>query len=132
MGKGMAWWAKYGIWYGLARHSMVYGMAGMAWYMIWLVGMAWHMVWPGGHNMVYGMVWRGIAWYMAWPGNAWLGLWYGLVEMAWYIWHSLSCIACYTVWHCGHGMVYGKPWAGLTYGIWPGGHGMLHGMVWRA
>ena len=50
---------------------MVYGIArrGMGLHMVWLgrmtciwyglAGMAWYMVWPGGHRMVYriGMVW---------------------------------------------------------------------------
>ena len=78
----MAWWA----W-----HEKRYG----------LVGMSWHMVWPDGHNMVKGMVWRGIAWYMAWPGNAWHDIWYGLACMAWYM-----------AWPGLHGMVYGMAlWA---------------------
>ena len=35
---GMVWRARHGIWYGLA-------------------GMAWYMVWSSGHCMVYGMAW---------------------------------------------------------------------------
>ena len=61
---GMAWWAWHGIWYGLvgitghglARHSMVYGMA-------WLYGMAWHGIvyckaWRIWYGMLYDMVWQ--------------------------------------------------------------------------
>ena len=49
MAYGMAWWAQLGIGYGLARHSMVYGMA-------WL-GNAWNGIWYdlARHSMVYGM-----------------------------------------------------------------------------
>ena len=56
----MAWRALLGTGYGLAMYSMVYGMAWQC--------MAWYTVRPGGHGMVYGMV------YMA-------------LCMAWYIWH---------------------------------------------
>ena len=49
------------------------------------------------------------------------------------IWPDLACMAWYTVWHCGHGMVYGKAWrtSHLVY-IWPDRHGMLYVMVWLA
>ena len=44
---GMVWWARNGVWYGLVkRHDIWYGLAGMAWYML------------------YGMSWRGMSWYV--------------------------------------------------------------------
>ena len=68
----MAWQALHGImvWPGLAWHGIWYGVAGIAWY----------MVWPGGHHMVYGSarhgachsIWYGLAgmaWCMVWPGR---------------------------------------------------------------
>ena len=61
-GHGMAW----GAW-----HGMVYDMAwrGMTWYM---VCHGWNgMVRPGGHAMVYGIIWR-----------EWLSKRYGLAGMA--------------------------------------------------
>ena len=77
------------MWYGMALrvshgivwpggHRMAYGMAWQArhwvWHSIWygLAGMAWYMVCPGGHGMVYEMSWR-----------ARNGVWYGLVGKAW-------------------------------------------------
>ena len=61
-------------------------------------------------------------------------------------------MAWYTVWHCGHGTVYGKAWRSshLVYGmalghaiwyglagipwymVWPGGHSMVSGIAWHA
>ena len=55
---------------------------------------------------------------MVWPGG------HG-------IWHGLAYVACYTVWYCGLGMVYGKALRALhmVYGIawWA-----WNGMVWRS
>ena len=75
--------------YGLARYSVVYGVAwpGNAWHGIryGIVGKAWYMVRPDGHHMVYGMalwIWRGIR-------------------------HGLAGIPWYMLWAVAHGMVYG-------------------------
>ena len=81
----MAWQARHGtkhsIWYGLAGmawyivrlggQGMVYGMAWWARLDIWygLAAMAWYTLWPGGHHMVYGMAWRTSH-----------GIWYGLLR----------------------------------------------------
>ena len=85
----MTLWAWHGIWYGLARFGMAYGIA-------WR-DMAWYMISPGGHDMVYCMAWRGMARYIVSSGGhgmvydkAWRG-------MAWYM-EMLMLISC--LWHC--------------------------------
>ena len=95
---------------------MVYGIAWRAWHGIWYgrVGMAWHMVWPVGHNMVQGMVWRGIAWYIPWPGNAWHGVWYSLWARH-DIWYGLADMAWFMLWPGGHHMVNGMTWRGMSW-----------------
>ena len=82
---GLAWRACYGIWYGLA---------GLAWYIVWLLAshgiMVWpgelsigyglalrvspSKVWPGGHRMVYGMAWRVPRGIWLWPDRQGMGL----------------------------------------------------------
>ena len=59
---GMAWWASHGICIGMARYGMVY------------VIVQWGMAWPVGHDI-----------YIVRPGVVWHGIWYCLVDMAWYM-----------------------------------------------
>ena len=77
---GMAWQARHGTCYGLAGmawfvlwlggNNMVYSMAWQACHGIWygLAGMSLFMEWPCGHGMIFGMAWEGMAWYMVLPG----------------------------------------------------------------
>ena len=60
---GMSLWAWHGIWYCLARYGIAYGVA-------WQGDM--YMVWPGGHCMVYAMVYR--ACHDIWSGMAGMAL----------------------------------------------------------
>ena len=106
---------------------MVYGIAwqGMGWCMVWpgrmtciwygLAVMTWYMVWSSRHGMVYGVV-AGMAWYMACPeGHCMVHVgvvWYILLSGG--VWHGLSDMTQYIVWH----------------GIWYGLMGMAWYMVW--
>ena len=91
---GIAWCARHDIWYGLAV-------------------MAWYMVWPCRHHMVYGMAWRASHGIWLWPGRQGMG--FGIVySMAWRAWHGMCYgLAC-------------KEWCM----VWPGAHGMIYGMAW--
>ena len=67
----MAWRVCHGIWYGLARYGIAYGVAWQD--DMYMVGPGRHgmvMVWSVGYVMTYDVVWR------AWHGN-----WYGLSGM---------------------------------------------------
>ena len=63
----MQWLVGHGMIYSIAWrawHGIWYVLAGMAWYCLARYGIAYgvawqddmYMVWPGGHGMVYGMV----------------------------------------------------------------------------
>ena len=83
-----------------------------------LAGMAWYMVWSGGHSMVNGMAWlasHGI-YLMAWRGMAWHMLLSGGV------WHDMVCLAWHSVSYglAMYGTVYGMAlwaWHGIWYGL---------------
>ena len=93
----------------MAWQCMVYGMTWQFWQGI-MHGLAMHGIW---YDLAV------LARYNAWPGNAWHGIWNGLAA-----WHGLLCMAWYTVWHYGHGMVYSKSLVGLLgmecYMLWSG------------
>ena len=109
----MAWQTWHCIWYGLA---------GMAWYMLW-PGRAWRGIWYylGRHGIVYGMAWW--AWYGICYGLT--GIWYGLADMAWYM-----------VLAGGHDIVYCMAWRVMVWlMVWPGGqwHGLWYGLAnWKS
>ena len=93
----MAFGTAYRIWHGIS-----YGLAGMAWYIVWpgehgmvygmvlrarngicygFVGMAWYMVLLSWPDMVYNIAWRDMEWYMVWPGGM-TCIWHALAGMA--------------------------------------------------
>ena len=76
--------------------------------------MARYIVWPGGHGMVFGMVWRGIWYYLGRHGMI-----YG---MAWWAWHGI----CYDLTGIWYGLM-DMAW----YMVWPGWHHMVYGLAWR-
>ena len=93
-----------------AYPGLLYGLAGMVWYIIWTGGHAGYMVRPSGHGISYGLV--RMAWYMVWPGG--------------------YCMVYGMAWQASHGLMYGLPGMALCmpwHMVWPSGLGILYGMV---
>ena len=65
----------------------------------------WYIIWPGGHGMLYVMVYG-----MAWRASH--GVWYGLAG---------PCMVYRMAWQASYGIM-----------VWPGGPGMGYGMALRA